>query len=140
MQPLLSVEEVQALVRGAFPNTSSGSTIFVEAVEAGMARIRMPFGNWMLRPGKVLSGPALMAAADTAMYAVVLAHVGPQLMAVTADMELRFLNKGMPGDPIAEARILKLGRRLVVMECRIWSAAKPEVVVMHSTGSYMLPA
>lgn len=138
-QPQLTLEQVQTLVRGAFPQSKSGSTMLVEAIEPGLARIRMPYGNWMLRPGNVLSGPALMAAADTAMYVAVLSHVGPALMAVTADMGLRFLNKGVPGDPVAEARILKLGRKLVVMECRVWSAADPEKLVMHSTGSYALP-
>jgi len=63
----------------------------------------------MLRPGNTISGPAIFTAADIAMYVLVMGHIGPELMAVTSDMTMHFLNKGAPGDLIAEARMLKLG-------------------------------
>ena len=112
----------------------------MEALEPGYARIHLPFKKWMLRPGNVLSGPTMMTAVDTAMYVAVLGHIGVQLMAVTADMNLRFLNKGVVGDVIADARILKFGRKLITMESRVHSSAAPEVLVMHATGSYARPA
>src|SRR3546814_18901137 len=70
------------------------------------------FRSMMIRPGNVIFGPAQFTAADSAMYALVLGHLGAQLMAVTSDMNLRFLTKALPGDVIGEATFLKLGRRL----------------------------
>lgn len=137
--PQLSAEAVQQLLSLAFPRSNAGDALQVEAIAPGLARVRLPYGKWMLRPGNVLSGPALMAAADTAMYAAVLGHAGPQLMAVTSDMQLRFLSKAAVGDLVAEASVLKWGRRQVVMECRVWSSATPATVAMHCTGSYALP-
>lgn len=139
MELTLTLEEVQTLVRSAFPSGAGNESLLVELLEPGYTRIRLPFKKWMTRPGNVLSGPTMMTAIDTAMYVAVLAHIGAQLMAVTADMNLRFLNKAAVGDVIADARILKLGRKLITMESRVYSSAAPERLVMHATGSYARP-
>ena len=94
----------------------------------------------MLRPGNIISGPTLFTAADSAMYALVLGHLGAQLMAVTSDMSLRFLARAAPGDVIGEATFLKLGRRLAVMEAKMSTRGAPGVVVAHASGSYALPS
>jgi uncharacterized protein (TIGR00369 family) len=139
MELVITLDQVQTLVRSAFPGNAGTESLSVEALEPGYARIRLPFKKWMLRPGNVLSGPTLMTAVDTAMYVAVLGHIGVQLMAVTADMNLRFLNKGAVGDVIADARILKLGRKLIAMESRVFSSAAPDTLLMHATGSYARP-
>lgn len=139
LTPVLDTEQLTTLLNSAFPSGRSDQPLQVEEVGPGFARVRMRYRDWMQRPGRVLAGPTLMAAADLAMYAAVMGHVGPALMAVTADMNLRFLNKGALGDVLAEARILKLGRRLVAMEARVWSEAEPGRLVLHATGSYALP-
>ena len=130
---------VQALIRGGLRVADKGGLI-VEEVRQGYARIRLPFRDSMLRPGNVVSGPALFTAADSAMYALVLSHLGPTLMAVTANMNLTFLNKALPGDVVGEAHLLKLGRRLVVMNVDLSTSADPGRIVAHVTGSYALPA
>lgn len=139
MELKLSLEQVQSLVRSAFPAGGTNEFMRVEALEPGYARICLPYKKWMVRPGNVLSGPTMMTAVDTAMYVAVLAHIGVELMAVTADMNLRFLNKAVLGDVIADARILKLGRKLIAMESRVYSSAAPGQLVMHATGSYARP-
>lgn len=140
MELKLTAAQLEQLLNSAFPSGKGDHPLQVEEVRPGAARIRMRYREWMQRPGRVLSGPTLMAAADTAMYVAVMAHIGPELMTVTADMNLRFLNKGALGDVLAEASILKLGRRLVVMEVRVWSAAEPDTLVMHASGSYAVPS
>jgi uncharacterized protein (TIGR00369 family) len=134
----LTAEEVERAIRGGLPGAQR-SALRVEEVREGYARVRLPFHERMLRPGNSISGPTLFAAADTAMYALVMAHVGPQLMAVTASMNLNFLLRPRPGDVIGEATLLKLGRRLVVMEAALFTSAGPERVA-HVTGTYALPA
>jgi uncharacterized protein (TIGR00369 family) len=130
----LDAPAIQQLIRDGLP---AAAEVVVEAVAPGYARIRLPFRQDMLRPGGVISGPTLMAAADTAMYACVLAHLGPELMAVTTDLNLHFLSRTPAADVIAEARLLKLGRRLIVMEVRI--PGGDGATSCQVTGTYARP-
>lgn len=137
MELKLDAAGVEAAICGGLVVAQRGG-LSVEEVRLGYARIRLPFSERMLRPGNVVSGPTLFTAADSAMYAVVLAHIGPQLMAVTSNLNMHFLNKATPGDVIGEARLLKLGRRLAVMEVSLRTGDGPTPVA-HATGSYALP-
>lgn len=130
----LDAVTIQQLIRDGLP---AAREVVVEAVASGYARIRLPFREDMLRPGGVISGPTLMAAADTAMYACVLAHLGPELMAVTTDMTLHFLSRTPAADVVAEARLLKLGRRLIVMDVTI--PGRDGQMSCHVTGTYARP-
>lgn len=133
----LQPAEVERLIMQGF--AADRPFFHVERLDPGSARVRLPFRNWMLRPGNVVSGPALFTAADLAMYALVLAHVGPELMAVTSDLNLHFLNKGLAADVIGEVRLLKLGRKLAVMNVSLSCGDSPTVVA-HATGTYSLPS
>ena len=48
-----------------------------------------------------------MMLADTAMYIVVLAAIGPVPLAVTTNLSINFMRRASPADVIAEARLLK---------------------------------
>jgi uncharacterized protein (TIGR00369 family) len=135
----LDAAQLEALLARAFPSNRGEPFMHVEDLQPGRARVRMPFRSWMLRPGNSIAGPALFTAADMVMYVLVMAHVGPELMAVTSDMTMHFLTRGKPGDLVAHGKLLKLGRRLAVMDCEIFSAADPETLVAHVSGSYALP-
>lgn len=134
----LDATAVETLIRAGLAAAGRGG-IVIEELRSAYVRIRLPFDPLMIRPGNVISGPTLFTAADSAMYALVLGHLGPQLMAVTSDMNLRFLAKAEPSDVIGEASFLKLGRRLAVMEARMSTSAAPGVIVAHATGTYALP-
>lgn len=133
----LSAVEIEAVIRSGLP-AAAKSGLKVEEVRPGYARIRLPFSNWMLRPGNVISGPTLFTAADSAMYACVMAHIGAQVMALTANLTINFLNPGRAGDVVAEAKLLRLGQRMAVMEVALFTAGDPTLVA-HVTGSYALP-
>lgn len=135
----LDAAAVERLIHEGLVAAGAGG-MAIEELRSGYARIRLPFDALMIRPGNVISGPTLFTAADSAMYALVLGHLGAQLMAVTSDMNLRFLSKAAPGDVIGEATFLKLGRRIAVMEAKMSTSAAPGVIVAHATGSYALPA
>jgi uncharacterized protein (TIGR00369 family) len=92
----------------------------------------------MLRPGALVSGPNLMALADNAAYALVLAHVGEQLMAVTSQLTINFLRGARPGDLHAEAELLRLGRRNAVCDVRLWTEA-PDRLAAQASVTYALP-
>jgi uncharacterized protein (TIGR00369 family) len=110
----------------------------IESIGQGRARLRLPFRDEFVRPGGTIAGPAMMALADCAMYAVVLGEKGDALMAVTSSLTVHFLRAPRPVDMIAEAALLRLGRRLAVSEVRLFSTGD-EVPVAHVTGTYALP-
>lgn len=134
----LDAQAVQALIRNGLPSAARGGLI-VEEVRESYARVRLPFDELMLRPGQVISGPSQFTAVDSAMYALVLSHLGAELMAVTSDIHIRFLAKARPGDVIGEAELLKLGRRQVVMQARVSSSADPALWVAQASGCYARP-
>lgn len=139
MTPLLDAATVEAIIRDGLP-MSAFAKFEVTGIEPGVAHLRMPYADWMIRPGGSVAGPALMLMADAAMYAVVLVHIGPQMMAVTANLTINFLSRPKPVAVRAEGRLLKLGRRLAMIEVRMFSEGDNDTLVAHVTGSYALPS
>src|SRR5687767_1246876 len=101
LEPVLDADGVNALLRRAFPD---GGIIVNDVTFVGPGRLHMvaPYRGGGLRPGGVIAGPNLMALADAAAYALVLAHIGEQLMAVTSQLNMSFLRGAKPGDLHAE--------------------------------------
>lgn len=112
----------------------------VESIGPRGARLRSVHDERFLRPGGTIAGPILMGLADAAMYAVVLSRIGPVELAVTTTLSINFLRRPEPVDVIAEARLLKLGKRLAVGEVTLWSeGGSPEKPVAHVTSTYSIP-
>jgi acyl-coenzyme A thioesterase PaaI-like protein len=80
----------------------------------------------------------MMAAGDTAMYAAILGTLGKVSMAVTSNLNINFLQRPEPCDLIAEATILKIGKRIAFCEVGVCSEGSNDLVA-HVTGSYSLP-
>ena len=76
--------------------------------------------------------------ASTAMYIAVLAMIGPVALAVTTNLNINFLRKPGQSDLVAQARLLKLGKRLAVGEVTIFSDGDAEPVA-HATLTYSIP-
>lgn len=139
-QPLLTADELTAHLRAEFSeafNRSGGLSI--DAVWHGGGRVRQTFKPAMLRPGGTISGPTMMALADVTMYVALLATIGWVPLAVTTQLNVNFLRKPQPGDLIAEARLLKTGRRLAVGEVTIRSDGQDDIVA-HATSTYAIPS
>ncbi|CAN0597257.1 MAG: PaaI family thioesterase [Alphaproteobacteria bacterium] len=109
-----------------------------EEIGDGTARVRLPFNASLTRPGGTISGPAMMALTDYGMYAAVLGAIGNVALAVTTNLNINFLRKPEPVDMIAECRVLKLGKRLAVIEVSLYSEGLDEMVA-HATGTYSIP-
>ncbi|WP_043110201.1 PaaI family thioesterase [Polycyclovorans algicola] len=132
----LDAAAVTRLIEDSAPDTPDWK-VDVQWVKPGGAMIRQPFREGLQRAGEVMSGPSLMSAADTAMYVCVLAHIGPQVMAVTVDMNLQFLRPAAKGDLFAEAWVLKLGRRRAALRVMVRDHLGNEAC--HVTGTYAWP-
>ena len=112
----------------------------LESLSRERAVMRSLYRDEFLRPGGSVAGPIMMGLADAAFYAVILANLGPVELAVTTNLSINFLRKPPPGDIIATAGLLKLGKRLAVCEASLHSEELgPEKPVAHATGTYSIP-
>lgn len=107
-------------------------------IAPGMVRLAMEPGADTLRPGGIVSGPTQMGFADRAAYAVILAHIGPVAMAVTSNLNYTFLRSVEQTTVWCDALLLKLGRRLATVDCRLWQGS-PANVVGQATVTYAIP-
>jgi uncharacterized protein (TIGR00369 family) len=110
----------------------------IEELTEERARVRVAYRADYLRPGGTLSGPTLMTLADTAMYYLVLGRIGPVIHAVTSSLAIHFLRRPAPRDLLAEATLLKLGRRLAVGDVLLRSDGEAAPVA-QATVTYAIP-
>jgi len=137
--PVMTVEEVERFLAAEFPQAfHPGSGLTIEKVWHGGCRVRLAYSDKFIRPGGTISGPTMMTLSDFALYVAVLAAIGPVALAVTINLNINFLRKPERCDLIAEARILKLGKRLAVMEVNLFSDGNAEPVA-HVTSTYSIP-
>jgi uncharacterized protein (TIGR00369 family) len=134
----LSPSELAAFLDAAFPSEARPGLGELVSVTPGHARMRLQPGPAMIRPGGIVSGPTLMGLIDVAAYAVVLAHIGAVEMAVTNTLSVSFLRACRLEPVIADARLLKLGRRFASVDVRLWQAAEDRLVAQATVG-YALP-
>lgn len=140
MTTRMSVSELEAFLDKVFPQIHyGGRTYFVEEVGPMTARLRCDYHERHLRPGGTISGPTMMALADLALYVAILAQIGPVELAVTTSLTYNFLRKPGQSALIAEARLLKLGKRLAVGEVLLTSQGE-SALVCHATGTYSIPS
>ena len=139
MQPIMTVAELNAFLDREFPQIHVDGRIYeIESVAPGVAVLSVKASEKHLRPGGTISGPTMMALADLAAYAAILAHIGPVALAVTTNLNMNFLRKPEPGDLVATCKLLKLGKRLAVVECAITGADGGDPVA-HATATYSIP-
>ncbi len=139
LNPVMQAEEIETYLAKIFPQAvSSKKTIFIEKLEPGRIVIRKETSDRDLRPGGTISGPTLFALADLSAYFVILAHIGPVALAVTTNLNINFLRKPEPGTLISDCKILKLGKRLCIVEVSIYSNGNDDPVA-HATATYSIP-
>jgi uncharacterized protein (TIGR00369 family) len=136
----LTRKELVERLRAEFPQASHAmSDYIIEDIWMGGCRLRYPYTEKALRPGGTLSGTTMMSLADFTMYVAVLASIGWVPLAVTTNLTINFLRKPAARDLLAEAHLMKIGKRLAVGEIAIRSAGEEDLVA-HATSTYSIPA
>jgi uncharacterized protein (TIGR00369 family) len=139
MPVVMTIPELERLLGAEFPQAfHRGSGLSIEALWEGGCRVRQAFREGSLRPGGTISGPTMMSLADVAMYVALLAAIGPVPLAVTINLNINFLRKPGRCDLTAEARLLKLGKRLANGEVTLRCDGEEEPVA-HVTATYSIP-
>lgn len=101
----------------------------------GSCTLELPFRSALERPGGIMNGPALMAAADCAMWLAIKASIGIERDALTSEMTTSFLAPARREPVFCTATILRLGKRRIygTAECRGSNGG----LFSHHTLSYM---
>jgi uncharacterized protein (TIGR00369 family) len=135
----LTATELEGLLRPEFPHMFDrpGAYVIEEVWHRG-CRIRKQFNSRSLRPGGTIAGTTMMVLADFAPYAAILATIGWVPGAVTTNLNINFLKKPPQRDLLAEARLIKLGKRLAVADVGIRSEGDDDLVA-QATTTYAIP-
>ena len=137
--PLMTKADLEAFLRAEFPQAfHDGSGLSLERVDYGDCRVRLAYSDRYIRPGGTISGPTMMMLADFALYVAILSAIGPVALAVTTNFSINFLRRPDQRDILADARIMKLGKRLAVMEVTLYSDEGDEPIA-HVTSTYSIP-
>lgn len=139
MQPVMTVEEIEAFLETDFPQIhTDGRVMQVLSVRPGEIDMSLEPTGRHLRPGGTVSGPAMFTLADVACYVAILAHIGPVALAVTTNLNINFLRRPEPETLTCRAHILKLGKRLAVVEATLFQRDFNDPVA-HAVSTYSIP-
>lgn len=132
---LLNMGELQTILEGAFPGVEVAT---IEELTDETVLLSQAITLRNSRPGGTLSGPTMMTLADTAAWMAILAQIGPVLLAVTTSLHIDFLRKPRLEDLMARARVLKLGRKLAVVDVELFSRHSTDLVA-KAMVTYSIP-
>ena len=134
---VMTAAELQGFLAQEFAQVAED--FLVERADGAGVCLRLRVQDKHLRPGGTVSGPAIFALADVAMYLAILSRIGPVALAVTTNCSLDFMRKPVAGvDMLAEARVLKLGRSLAVGDVMLFSKGMAEPVARAGL-TYSIP-
>ena len=117
-----------------------GGDFVVDHVAPDGLTLRMKASDRFLRPGGTVSGPALFALADVAVYLAILSRIGMAALTVTTNCSIDFMRKPQAGrDVLAHTRILKLGRTLAIGDALLFMDGGADPVA-RANLTYAIPA
>ncbi|HSN02977.1 MAG TPA: PaaI family thioesterase [Acidimicrobiales bacterium] len=135
--PRLTATELGDILAAAFPDSE---VPLVESVDDHEVLCSLIVTSRHGRPGGTLSGPVMMMLADTTAWMAVLAEVGAMLLAVTTSLHIDFLRKpDLENDLMSRGRLLKLGRKLAVVDVELFSRGHHHLVAKAQV-TYSLPS
>ena len=131
----VSETELQALLSQA--SFLRGYGFRVHSIADGECTLAIPFREDLERPGGIVNGQIMMAAADVAMWFAIMTRLGGNDGSVTAEMKTNFLSPARKEDFLCHAKILKFGKRLIygAAEC----AGSDGRLLAHHTVTYIRP-
>ena len=133
-----TLDELRAYLAEIFPEVWKRGDLKIEELAPMSATLRLVHHPRHLRPGGTISGPAMFALCDVALYVAILGEIGRVEHAVTTNVSINFLRKPAPADLIGRAKLIKLGKRLAVGEVALFSEGESDMVA-QATGTYSLP-
>jgi uncharacterized protein (TIGR00369 family) len=133
----LNRADLQAFLDGDFGPL--GGDFTVDRAELDGLTLRLKSSEKFLRPGNTVSGPAMFALADVAVYLAILSRIGMAPLTVTTNCSIDFMRKPEAGrDVLAHTRILKLGRTLAIGDALLFMDGADDPVA-RANLTYAIP-
>ena len=133
----ITIQEIELLTLESLPFAVDYG-FRVDSVDSGTSAIRAPYQESFLRPGGTISGPVIMGLADYALFVAILTKIGLVELAVTTNLNINFLRRPDPGDLLAVAKVIKIGKRLAVGQVEVYLDGE-ESMIAHATSTYSIP-
>src|SRR5215467_14545092 len=107
----------------------------LDSFRSGECTLVVPFEEALERPGGIVSGSALMTAADVAMWLAIMTRLGKDAMTVTTEITTAFLSSARQEDVMCAANVVRIGHSRIygVAECRNLMGK----LIAHHTINYL---
>src|ERR1700722_3291212 len=121
-----TIDELRAYLVESFPEFWKDGDFRVEDIAPMSATVRLIHHPRRLRPGGTISGPAMFAVCDVALFVAIVGETGRggqrarRHVAVPAGAPLTCPRHGRAADPDGQATLIKLGKRLAVGEVALY--------------------
>lgn len=136
----VTADEANAFLQGAFGDERQTAQTIME-METDRCVMRIECGPEQKRPGGeagYISGPTQMSMADSAAYFALFTRIGIVPMALTSNLNINFLRPCIGDALIGEAKVMKLGKALAIMEVEM-RAEGAKKASSHAIVTYALP-
>lgn len=132
----LSPEEIQRAHR-VFKEVPFINFLGLEIVslERGQATIQMNIRDELLQNNGIVHGGAIASLIDTSAAFAILTTLGADQTTTTVDLTIHYLRPLTEGRASATARVVKAGRRIVVVTVDLFNSS--EVLAATALTSYM---
>jgi uncharacterized protein (TIGR00369 family) len=133
------LEKIRSLGRQANPFFCLTGIDIVDA-EPGKAVLTMPVRPDMHNGVGWLQGGMLVAIADEAMALALYPLLEKNEGIATIAESTSFINGVRKGTILAEARVIKKGRRVAFMEAEVWADNREKTILSRTTASFAITA
>ena len=130
-----TVEELQQLLTAVPFTRRFGFRVW--EIGDGTCTLDVPFEADFERPGGIVAGEVFMTAADVAVWLAIMTRLGVTDRSVTLDLKTAFLSAVRREGFRCEARVLKLGRRVIYAAATCLTSAGS--IIAHHTVTYVRP-
>lgn len=134
----ITTEVLDAALAEYFAPWVQALGLHVHSIGEDSVTLRLPVTPQLARAGGMLSGQAMMAAADTAMVLALIRHFGVFRPCTTVQLATSFLKPLSGQDALVEARVLRAGRTMAFGEIDIRGADDGKSAARASTTYALL--
>ena len=107
--------------------------VTLEEVQEGYARFRMPVRPEYMQGAGFMQGGVIVAMADETIAHAIMTVLTPDTGITTIELKSNFLAPVREGELVAEARVFKKGRTLIIGDCLVRNGGNREVLRCSAT-------
>ena len=96
--------------------------IEIDSVEPGRARLSVEIRKELLQLQGIMHGGAIATLIDTAVAFAIVGASEPDARFTTVELKVNYLSPIREGRVVADARLVRDGRRIVVADCDVFDA------------------